>query len=546
MTALWAVVILALAFIPDQKLLRMKLLSVEAGVWLIGAWLLVRILRSRTWVRTPLDLPVALYAGSGLLFYALSPERGVSAAELTRMLFCAAAFFAATQTTKEVSRRVFSLWSVLAALLGVYALLQTQGGVGRLLVPQMDRPIATFGNPIFLAAYFACSLALTLSLRREGKSYWLLALLIAAGLWTTQSRAAVAGLAGAGLLAALLTLSGRKRWLAVGGMLLLGAASVWWFRDRQWTHGLIWRDTLSLWLSHPWLGCGLGRFHIEFPAYASEALRRLWPEQAVIINFAHNEYLQVLAETGIVGAALLAYVPTAAGLWFLRASPDSLAGGMVLAGAALLGQNAFSPDMRFGLSSFMLYCVLGFAVGRTSGRVQELSRGWIALPAALLLAWGHLALKPLFAYQALRRQQGFHVGPSEEIDKALASMEAKLAAGPADADKAENLAFLYAKVQRWPQAISRFELAAKLDPERPGPHNNLGNIHYTLGDREKAIEHWARSVEVKPEQRDAHLNLGKALYEVGRLKEAARHLQIVLSQDPSNEKAQMLLKKMVE
>ena len=247
-----------------------------------------------------------------------------------------------------------------------------------------------------------------------------------------------------------------------------------------------------------------------------------------------------------MGAALLAYVPISAALWALKTRSDALTGGLLLSGAALLGQNLFSPDMRFGLSSFMLFSALGFAVSRSSGRGQDLPRAWAALIAALLLAWGHLALKPVFAYHALRHQKGFHVESSEEIDKALGSMEARLAGGPADADAAESLAYLYAKVQRWPQAISRFELAAELDPKRPGPHNNLGNIYYTLGEREKAIEHWTRSVEVKPDQKDAHLNLGKALYETGRLKEAARHLQTVLRQDPSNEKAQMLLKKMVE
>ena len=49
-----------------------------------------------------------------------------------------------------------------------------------------------------------------------------------------------------------------------------------------------------------------------------------------------------------------------------------------------------------------------------------------------------------------------------------------------------------------------------------------------------------------PDQLDAHLNLGKSLYEVGRLKESSVHLQAVLKKDPTNEKAQILLKKMVE
>ena len=51
---------------------------------------------------------------------------------------------------------------------------------------------------------------------------------------------------------------------------------------------------------------------------------------------------------------------------------------------------------------------------------------------------------------------------------------------------------------------------------------------------------------VGPDQIDARVNLGKTLYEMGRLKESAQNLEEVLKRDPNNEKAQVLLKKMVE
>lgn len=255
---------------------------------------------------------------------------------------------------------------------------------------------------------------------------------------------------------------------------------------------------------------------------------------------------------------LLALVGASAGAWLLRTWPRLESGpekhaalGYALGAAALIGQNLFSPDLRFGVSSFIVFFLLGAAVGRSAGAEIPLPAfpGRFALAgcgAALLALWGRLAAEPLFAHRRLVNEPSFYVAPAPELDSALAGLERQLAADPGNADLAENLGYYYAKQKLWPQAVARFQLAARLAPERPGPLNNLGNIHYLLGDRESAIAYWKRSLAARPDQIDAHANLGKALYEVGRLKESSAHLQAVLRLDPRNEKAQILLKKMVE
>lgn len=561
---LWALIFAALAFVPDQKILRYKLLAVESGVWLLlGTAAASWAARASPLVRTPLDIPVLLYGASGALFYLLSPERGVSRLELTRMLFCAASFFAATQTWPRLKdpRRALAAFSFCAALLGIYSLLQLRGGLWILAVPRLERPIATFGNPIFLAAFFSPALILTLGLLADPPSpSWRIPLgvsaaLCASGLWVSQSRAALAGVGAAFLLASLLSLRGQGRAAAVSAALAGLGLGLWWFRARQWTHGLIWADTLALWKAHPWFGCGLGRFHVEFPAYASEALKSLWPQQKVIINFAHNEYLQALAETGLIGLAFLG-LPVglfARRLWTDLSNPQRLRrqGGPALAAAALLAQAVFSPDMRFGVSSFVVFALMGAALSQGSGAQSDFPvfpgrLGCSALAGVFLLFWGNMALQPLLAERRLSLEPAFHVAPSAELDKAFAELEEKLSKNPSDGDAAENLGYLYAKEKRWPKAIEKYELAARLLPDRPGPSNNLGNIYYSLGNLEKAISYWKKSLAIAPDQLDAHLNLGKSLYETGRLKESSVHLQAVLKKDPANEKAQILLKKMIE
>lgn len=560
----WGACLLALALVPDQKILRWKLLALEGGVLaLLAATVSGWLARpGALWRPSPLDLPVALYALAGAAFHLLSPEKGPSALELNRILFGAATYFAATQTLPLLKDpgRLLSVWASSAGLVGLYALLQRTGGLGPVEVPFQLRPTATFGNPIFLAGYLSASLVCGCFLALRGRSpaerrlAAASAAAIAAGLWVTQSRSALVGLAAASALAAILLLRGGRRTAALACLGLLSAAAFWWFRQRSWTHGLIWRDTLSLWLAHPWLGCGLGRFHVEFPAFASQELRTLWPQERVIVNFAHNEYLQVLAETGIVGAGLNAFLPVSFLLWLSgpgRSRPaESLS--CSLSAVSLWAANAFSPDLRFGVSSFLLFFCLGAAVclgAPPRERPFPAFPGRLAcalLAAVFLAVWAKLAVSPALAAGRLSREPSFHVPGSERTLDAVETLEARRAASPEDADTAETLGYLYAKLRRWPEAVARLEEASRLDPSRPGPLNNLGNIHYSLGDREKALAFWKRSLAVSPDQLDAHLNMGKTLYELGRLAESSAHLQKVLERDPSNEKAAVLLKKMVE
>lgn len=563
--ALWALALACLAFLPDEKLVRLKLLALEGGVWALVAALAAAQASGRLGERvaTPLDGALFAYAASGLVFFALSPERGVSLPELTRTLFSAAVFFAASQTLPRLPPRPLArAWAWTAGLVGLYALLQTRGGIGPIAVHADPRPFATFGNPIFLAAYLAASACVAAGLAAAESGALRAAALAAsgfclAGLWVAQSRAALAGLAAAAALWLGRLAPGNIRAAGAATLAAGGVLGALWFKDRAFTHGLIWKDTVALWLEHPWLGCGLGRYHVEFPAFASAELQRLWPQGRVIVNFAHNEYLQVLAETGVLGLAALLAVPAAFARWAWRDWPGVqdreravLTAGFGAAATALWVQALASPDLRFGVSAFVAFLAMGAAVAWSASRAEPASPRWrAAVPALSLLflaGWGRAAVEPFLAQRRLRREPAFHVDASPEVREQVRLLEELLAKDPSNADVAENLGYLYARERAWDAAIARYALVTTLAPSRPGPYNNLGNLYYSTGDLPKAIEQWKRSVELKPDQLDAHLNLGKALYEVGRLKESAAHLEAALRLDPKNEKARVLLRKMVE
>lgn len=64
----------------------------------------------------------------------------------------------------------------------------------------------------------------------------------------------------------------------------------------------VWGDTLTMFLANPLTGVGLGAFEAVYPIYGRG-------DGSLLIQFAHNDYLQVLSDCGLVGGALA--------LWFL-------------------------------------------------------------------------------------------------------------------------------------------------------------------------------------------------------------------------------------
>jgi O-antigen ligase len=57
-------------------------------------------------------------------------------------------------------------------------------------------------------------------------------------------------------------------------------------------------DTLSILKDHPWIGSGAGSFEVIYPQYQTSPTDLRW-------DHAHNDYAEALAETGVVGGAII-------------------------------------------------------------------------------------------------------------------------------------------------------------------------------------------------------------------------------------------------
>ena len=66
----------------------------------------------------------------------------------------------------------------------------------------------------------------------------------------------------------------------------------------------MWQTASKMFLSKPWIGVGLGTFMFNFKDFVVEGFNNGIP----YITYAHNCYLQIASETGIVGLISFMYI----------------------------------------------------------------------------------------------------------------------------------------------------------------------------------------------------------------------------------------------
>ena len=323
---------------------------------LLSAWLAHKIAARRILVpRAPLFLPLLLFLGAISLSILASASLELSLKELVKWLEVLALYwFVADQVDERWGQwLVFALLAAgsVEALVGVYQFVRRIGPVGFLLFGRFMRAYGHFAQPNPFAGYLGLSapLAYALSLEaldvwRSGartlKKAWLwvvpyglfvasLGVMVVAmvmswsrGGWVglacafaaitvLRSRKAMSGAVMIGLIAGYLLMIGGAQYLPptlvqrvadflpyVGGVdvTAVQVTDANWAVLERMAH---WQAALGMFSDHLWLGVGIGNYAAAYPQYAIGR----WQDP---LGHAHNYYLNVAAEAGLVG--LLAYL----------------------------------------------------------------------------------------------------------------------------------------------------------------------------------------------------------------------------------------------
>jgi O-antigen ligase len=254
----------------------------------------------------------------------------------------------------------------------------------------------TYVNKNHLAGLLEMALPLTVahaaylfSARERAKAAGVLAaaLIIFAGLVSSLSKmgfaASLAGLFVMGVLAVAARVPGKRRWLAIGGLAALiifcfvflpsdaFVANYGGILSKQQAalegRAPIWRDTLHLIADYPLFGCGLGNYQTAFLKYQSSVVD-------VVFTYAHNDYLQIAAELGVIGFLIAAILlaPIFAGTFrasFIAPDRTSRFLGLGCAGAitAMCLHSFADFNMYVPANAFVFAWICGIAASLPMG-----------------------------------------------------------------------------------------------------------------------------------------------------------------------------------
>jgi O-antigen ligase len=347
-----------------------SLLQLLAVPLLLSAWLRRRGEALRPLGR-PLTLALGLYALVLIASTVLARDTALADERVEDNLKALAVYLLVVLLAWSLPRIRRGVWTLLASgsLLGAVVLAQALAGdfkneylgLGRIKYAQIygdvfePRLAGPLGDPNFFAQALVILVPLALVMAAEARRIWArAAALAAAGLVTaavvlTYSRGGAVALACV-LALSLLARSARLKHLAVGAALivLLAALLPATFARRLETiaevlpgqgdvlrpdssfeqRRLLTRVAWQIFLDHPLLGVGAGNYTLHFDEYAQDvgSLSREYEELGEQ-HYPHNFYLEIAAETGLVGLGAFGAAVAACFAALRRARRASLARG---------------------------------------------------------------------------------------------------------------------------------------------------------------------------------------------------------------------------
>jgi len=494
--------------------------------WLMVAALGLAVIRLWAHEQPVFQLSPVLWAVLGFTAYAgfrfvTADIHFYAEEEWTRVLLYAAFFILMTFHVfrPQYSQALLVTLGVVASASSLYAAYQYFAGsneVWHFVRPEnySRRGSGTFINPNNFAGYMALLLPMLVAWVIAGRIHATMrfvagyaALMLGVGLVVSASRGGLLAAAG-GLLALVFLLVRQKAFrmpalimlaaLLLGGFAVIGQTKLTQWRIAQMQRTeldrdarfLMWQSAEEMWRDHVWLGVGPGHYDAVFPQYRPDLLQRTKP------YFAHNDYLNTLADYGLIGALLILGAILAAEFAFrhgwrhLRRDADDMQGARSNRLALLLGAAAGVTaalihalfDYNFHIPAYALLFVFYLAVMATAWRMDN-DRWWwrprkagktvlTGLCVAMALWFGLHAQKRIKETELLTelRQTNYSLPEYPELLRAVVDCD------PQNPQSAYELAE-YHRACSWEQnsdskeqgrlALDWYARAAKLNPHAP-------------------------------------------------------------------------------
>jgi O-antigen ligase/Tfp pilus assembly protein PilF len=267
----------------------------------------------------------------------------------------------------------------------------------------------------------------------------------------------------------------------------------------------MWSASLKMFRDFPLWGIGLGSWPDIFPRYRSA------PWSFYFLREAHNDYVQVLAETGILGFGLLALFFWRCGKMLLSAV-DRLSArvfpvytALLSALAAMAAHEFFDFNLQVPANALLFFLLLALALRMKSSfaspeiaQPEEIStpgfrRPWVRTLAPAITGCASLILI-FIAFNQEVTPYPYNVKEPVSVAEARQAIFAH----PARA-AAHYYLVQQARSSAAPSWLAReLEIALWLDPNNPYPRDLYAALLFQQGRKKEALEEVSRSVFLSP------------------------------------------------
>jgi putative inorganic carbon (HCO3(-)) transporter len=267
----------------------------------------------------------------------------------------------------------------------------------------------------------------------------------------------------------------------------------------------VWRSTIRMILDRPLLGSGLGTYEYAYPRHAIVGPSKM----------AHEGYLQLAAEMGVLWAPLLLLWAWALARQALRAIRDGSRSGRLIVlgcGGGLLATAAHSlVDFDWyvyaiALTAAVLVAALtGTEDNRDTEGARIANREWIRYLSVVLCVLVIGFAIPFAGAEAAARRAESHLASSRPVEQALDEMRLAIRWNPWSVEYRRDLG----RALRWigagsgrseltGEAIEWLRSAADREPTNPVNRIELGRAEEDTGDTRAAKIEYRQAIELAP------------------------------------------------
>ncbi len=595
----------------SKNLMDVKDFALELLVALgLALWLLFSLARGRfEWAPSKLNILVSgfiLWTGATLVY---SDYRFATSSEFARLAAHLGLYWLVVFTVRELAqlRRIIGAIALVSVPLVGYGFLQKMGLDPIKWNASTSRVFSFLGNATYLAGFLVLAIPLVVAIgwpERKGEqqrlrpSSWLFLLIAAAMLVCLYLTVTLSPMIGFGLGLVVFVIPNvllrlkrsELRWampalavtiLVVAVISFIGYRSlpkaqqkrvqqVLHFQDPYGAERQLHRQAgLALFRESPIFGKGYGTYRIlslekMTAEWYSEVKQR--SDAMLVPGYAHNEYVSVLAETGVIGGvlflALIAVMYIAAVKVIVRAK-DRAWGRLGLAVAVgatgFLFQNAFGVTFRQPGTVTFFWLSLGLlavAIARPMHAENELPQPAVkeliirkppatALAALALVlvvvvtSIGWASLKPVMAGVLLKKAEG--EAKANRFQTAVYLAEKSIGYDPYSQLAYYVAAYAYGSLGQYDKAVEASKKSLALLPGNASTYYNLGVTYKQMGRFQEAEESIKQAIKLMPTAARHQAAMAEILMDQHRFDEALTYAQEAARLTPRDPQCYLLL-----